>query len=388
MRLIATLNDQHKAYQFSAFLMRQGIENQLELISNTDWGSADYGTVTCRIWIYEEDQLDTALNFASEFQQNPNDPKFQDSPETNLTPPQLFEHDKNSTSIPDSNKPMERAPLGTITASLIIFCSVLLMFLEMSAPTLVKKLPANVPYMPVVFSPIAKSMTYDYPHAFEIIDKIVSLYGVDALNDPTTLPEEGKRLFEEFQNTPYWQGFYDQIVKKFKDPNASLNVSAPLFEKIRQGEIWRTFTPCLLHSDIFHLFFNMIWLAVLGKQLEKRLRKVRYILFMVIAGIVSNTAQYLMSGSGFMGFSGILCAMFAFIWVRQRKSAWEGYQLDKGTMGFIAFFILFMFALQLLSFFLEIHADTPLAIGIANSAHLSGALIGYLLGKTNLFAWK
>lgn len=385
MRLIATLNDQHNAYLFSSFLMRQGIENQLELISNTDWGSPDYGTATCRIWVYEEDQLEPALKYASEFQQNPQDPKFQDVSAKTLMPPQIFEHDKNTI---QDNSPKPRQPIGAITSYLIILCSLLLVLLEMTSPTIPKKMPPNIPSMPVLFSPIGKSLVFDYPYAYELIDKIISLYGVESLNDPNTLPDEGKRLLTEFQNTPYWQGIYEQIVNKFKNSQSSWDFTAPLFEKIRQGQVWRVFTPCLLHSDIFHLFFNMIWLAVLGKQLEQRLRKTRYLLFILITAVFSNTTQYLMSGSSFMGFSGVLCGMFAFIWIRQRKTAWEGYQLDKGTMAFIAFFIFFMFALQLLSFFLEITTDTSLAIGIANTAHLTGALAGYVLGKSNFFAWR
>ena len=71
---------------------------------------------------------------------------------------------------------------------------------------------------------------------------------------------------------------------------------------MRQGEVWRVLSPVFVHQDIFHLVFNMIWLAMLGRQMEKRLGGFRYVVFIALVGIVSNTAQYFMSGSNFMGF--------------------------------------------------------------------------------------
>ena len=114
------------------------------------------------------------------------------------------------------------------------------------------------------------------------------------------------------------------ISKLLLSPSSS---TLPCSKKSRREKYWRLFTPCLLHNDIFHIFFNMIWLVVLGKQMEMRLSLFRYALFILIAAVVTNTAQYLMSGSNFIGFSGVLCAMLTFIWMRQKKTAWEGYQL-------------------------------------------------------------
>ncbi len=228
---------------------------------------------------------------------------------------------------------------------------------------------------------------YDYPKAYELIDRIVKAYGIESLQNLDALPQAGQYLLQQFNQTPYWQGFYDKFVEHFKHPEQAWNFDAPMFEKIREGQWWRLFTPCLLHSDLFHLFFNMIWLVVLGRQMEQKIGSLRYTLFIVITAVFSNTAQYLMSGSNFLGFSGVLCAMLAFIWVRQRRAGWEGYQLDKSTFTFITFFILFMFALQNLSFFLEVYSNTTMPIGIANTAHLTGAFIGFILGRMQFFTW-
>lgn len=386
MRLISTLKDQAQAQALASYLQQLGIDNQLEIITNTDWGSSDYGTVVCHIWVIEEDRFEEALRIATEFNEDPANPRFHTPLPT--SPEIAAAHTENliqENSIQEG-KPAPQ-PMGIVTLYLLLICTVLLIISTFTAPA-VLKVPPNVPYTPLYTAPVYKTLMFDYPKTFQLVDQLVEKYGIDNLEDPSLLPKAGQNLFQQMLHTPYWHGLYDKIVLHFKDPNASWNFDAPLFEKIRQGEIWRLFTPCLLHSDILHLLFNMVWLVVLGKQLEQRMGKQLYILFIVLTAILSNCAQYMMGGSGFLGFSGVLCAMLGFIWIRQKRAAWEGYQLEKSTLGFIALFILFMFSIQILSFFLEISGGSALPIGIANTAHMVGGISGILLAYTNWFSWR
>lgn len=385
MRLISTLPNQEQAYALSSYLHQQNIENQLEIITNSDWGNSDYGTVTCRIWIVEEDQFEDAMKIAEEFQQNPQDPRFQSKEKRVFIQPKSPQEVEPLIVENKEFKPIERQPMGPITLYLLIICSLLLMFSGSSAPE-IKSLPKNIPASPLVLSPLEKELLYDYPKAFEIIDTLVKEYGYESLETPNTLPEKGKNLLIQYSHTPYWQGIYKKIVDRISD-QTPLQWNTPLFEKIRQGQVWRIFTPALMHANIFHLFFNMLWLIVLGQQMERKLGKGRYLLFIFLTAIFSNTAQYLMSGSNFLGFSGVLSGMIGFIWIRQKRAAWEGYLLEKSTMGFIFVFILLMFGLQVISFFLEIFYKVPMSIGVGNTSHLSGALLGILLGRLNYFAW-
>lgn len=393
MRLICTLDDQSQAYRLSAFLIQKGINNQLELTTNTDWGSHEYGNITCRIWVYEEDQMKTALEIASEFLQNPSDPRFQvkEKPTAPLFEVPISDENQSEPPLIKIGHPRpavkEKQPLGIITFYLVLICSILLVFGSTTTPA-VKTIPPNIPYLPLLYPPINKALIYDYPKAYELIDKLINLFGIPSLENPEELPPEGKAILIQYNQTPYWHGIYDKVIEHFKNPSIPWNFDAPMFEKLRQGEVWRLFTPSLLHQDIFHLFFNMIWLIVLGKQMEQRMGKSRYILFILITGIVSNTAQYLMSGPNFLGFSGVLCGMLTFIWMKQKIAAWEGYQLEKSTMAFISFFILFMVALQAISFFLEFYGKNSLPIGIANTAHLIGALMGVILARFRIFSWQ
>lgn len=387
MRIVCTLNDQKQAQLLSAFLAAEGIENQVDISKETDWGASTYGDTTCRIWIIDEDHVQTANKWIDLFKQDPNNPLFQIPPKLPLNASNSSREIPKLIKLPRSVIAPADEPLGKITLYLILLCCLLFLITEITAPT-ITSYPSTLPTTPLFSAPLKKKLLYDYPYAYEIVDKLVNLYGIDPLQEPQNLPPEGQLLIAKFYNTPYWQGYYDILLNKLQGNLPTQNAFAPMFEKLQQGEYWRLITPCFLHSDILHILFNMIWLIVLGKQLEKRLGIARYLLFIILTGIFSNTAQYLMGGSNFIGFSGVICGMLTFIWARQKISAWEGYQLEKSTMLFMVFFILSMFSLQLISFYLEAHQQSPISPGIANTAHLSGAALGYLLGQLPLFRWK
>ena len=393
MRLICILNDEKQALKFSGFLAEEGIHNELEVIREADWENTDYGTATFQIWIIDEEDLEASEEWYQIFLNDPNDPRFsQRKPKaTAKASTEVFsetiQKTKGSKMRMAISRPLAAGGIGPITLYLLIVCALLFIFGRLTAPP-ITEIPANLPLTPLYTAQINKKLMFDYPKAYEIIDKVVKAYGIEHVTNPEELPPVGKTLLNTYFHTPYWKGFYPIVVKNLKEPDDTWKIHAPLFEKISQGEVWRLFTPCLLHSDIFHLFFNMIWLLVLGKQMEERLGKLPFILFILITGILSNISQYMMSGSNFLGFSGILCAMIAFIWVRQKRAAWEGYSLQPATIGFIAIFVLVMFMISFASFLLQIYTGNSVGPAIANTAHLTGALIGYLLGRTEMFAVK
>jgi len=252
-------------------------------------------------------------------------------------------------------------------------------------PSEITKYPADMPYATFTTAPINKVLMYDYPKAFEIIDEVVSTYGFEKIQNSGELPPEGQALVEKFHNTPYWQGVYDNIILYFQNAKSPWNFTAPLFEKIKTGQIWRLVTPILMHGSFFHIVFNLILFVILGRQMENKIGSIKYLIFILLAAIFSNTTQYLMTGTGFLGISGVVCAMIGFIFVRQKLAAWEGYQFSSVSLSSVFIFIMLMFCLQIISFFVEIYFKTNLSPGIANTAHLSGLFLGMILGFTNLF---
>lgn len=363
MRLLCTLRKQEEAESLSAILTRNGIDNRIEAEMNTDWGSPDYGTPVFRLWIVEEDQMALAMPLYEKYQQEPvltpKESKILQEPMRRVKPPR---------------KPLSQS-VGPVTRYLIALCCLLFILSVVTDSQL--KQDSNESYATGFSSPIKKEMLYDYPRAYEIISKLVSLFGVNALQSETP-PPDAKPLLEELNHTPYWQGFYETIV-------SGQQTNAPLFEKLRQGEIWRLFSPIFLHGDLLHLLFNMLWLFVLGKQIEAHLGPARYLSFIFLAAAFTNTAQYLMGGPNFIGFSGVLCAMITYVYVRQRKAPWEGYQMQRSTFIFIMLFIFGMLGIQLISFVLQMTLGETLPSMIANTSHLSGAALGLLLGITPFF---
>lgn len=386
MRLIYTTEDADKGRTLANFLSSEGIDNQLEMTKNTDWGQSNYGTTLFRVWVIDEDTAETAERWAEAFKQDPKNPQFQKAGFRTTVIPSIVSSEEDKRA-PSGFKTVKTAsppqPLRMITSGILMLCCLFYLINSLTTPTVASP-PPNLPNTPIMAAPIYKQFLYDYPYAYVLVDKLVNLFGVERLNTPQDLPLEGKYLFKEAQNTPYWHGFYDKLLAYFQGVELP-DANAPLFEKIREGEVWRLFTPCLMHADFLHILFNMLWLIILGKQLEERLNPRQYILLIVLIGIFSNTCQYLMGGPNFIGFSGVVCGLVAFIYVRQKIAPWEGYPLETSTSLFIVYFISALLLIQMVSFYLEANRHLSISPGIANTAHITGALFGALLGFLPLF---
>lgn len=382
MRLLHIFKNPSEGKKFSDFLSSKNIKNELELEANSDWGSEQYGDLTCKLWVIDEDQFVETKSYLEKYLLNPESNEFhvdekQFSLSTMFHPEEIKMDPKES--IKDTSSLREGR---SITKYIIILCILVFVYGKVTTPetkTFINYIPALIQFSPQ----INKDLYYDYPDSFDVIDKISTLYGNEGLEHPDKLPQAELVLLKKALNTPYWRGIYPYIVDYFKTGQVPDIDTTQFFEKIRQGEIWRLFTPALLHHDILHIVFNLLWIYMLGSQIEKKLKPLRYIIFILIAGIVSNTIQYLMSGFNFMGISGIICAMITFIWVRIQYAPWEGYQLEKSTFYFICFFVLSFFTIQLFSFLIETTSSESYSFGIANTAHLVGALVGFIFGR-----WK
>lgn len=371
MRLLATLPNLTEVERFSRYLTSKGIANKVDAEHETDWGSPQYGSPNYRIWIIDEDQIDSAMQQLELFQEDPSNPIFN---KIVILPV------KEPLSRKPYVKPKPKTPI--LTTYLVAICSLLFVLSGMTSPEFKTK-DSTQSYSPIYTSPIKQVMLFDFPANYEILDKLVTTFGIDTLQNTSTLPPEGQALVQEFKATPSWQGYYEEALTYIT--TGSFLPKAAWFEKIGQGEIWRLVSPIFLHGDIFHLLFNMAWVYILGKQMEFQLKPVRYLLFILVTAAFTNTAQYLMSGPNFIGFSGVICAMLAFIWQRQKEAPWEGYQIQKSTFNFMMIFIFGMVALQSFAFALEATAGTTIPTSIANTAHVSGLILGLILSKVPYF---
>jgi GlpG protein len=142
---------------------------------------------------------------------------------------------------------------------------------------------------------------------------------------------------------------------------------------IADGQVWRLFTPAIMHGGPLHVFFNMWMFAQLGTLIEIRRGSLRSGVLILIAAGVSNFAQYFWmehSNPGapqlFFGMSGVVYALFGYIWMKGIYEPEQGMILHPNTVGImLVWLVLCMTG----------------AIGaIANAAHFMGLAVGVAFG--------
>jgi GlpG protein len=383
MRLIGQL-PLEKANRFAKFLQQEGIDAQIDPVAD------ESQSIEGLIWIVSEDDVDKANGWFNQYLQNPSDPYFQ----VELSTSQGSEKEQILLSKPTLSTPYNLPPpinkkkSKTPIIFLLIVASIFIyMVTEWTSPNV----PKNIEQIeiPMTFAPpIMKDLLFDWPKAYQLMDQIYASYPLDEIQNTQTWPEDLKTLEKNFQNTQYWKGAYDLVVEEAKKEHPSWDYKGPMFEKIKDGQYYRLFTPALLHGNLLHILFNLMWIVVLGFQIERKIGSLKTLLFVLITGVFSNICQYLMSGPNFLGLSGVVIAMVGFIWIREKKAPWEGYVLHSSTLLFIAIYVFAMFAVQLVSFFFQISGKSSFILPIANTAHIAGGIIGALLGLLPFFERK
>lgn len=136
--------------------------------------------------------------------------------------------------------------------------------------------------------------------------------------------------------------------------------------EVRSGQVWRLVTPIFIHFGVLHILFNMMWLRQLGSAMEHIDGKLFFSLFVIITAAASNYAQYLVKGSPvFGGMSGIVFALFGFVWMKSKYDFMSGYAIDPQTVGLM----LIWFAICFTGF-----------MPIANTVHSVGLGMGVACG--------
>jgi GlpG protein len=386
MRLIGHFKNEKEAYQFYSFLTKEGIQNTYETFKDPVSQTIEY-----RIWIYDEDDLDPASEWFQKYLKEPENPVFQSPQPIFVSPTPKTREAPSSQEIPLSQKwkilvdheKKEKRKSFTLNHFLLSLCILLFLWNDLQEARILKD--KGLFALQVGLTPLMRHLMFDYPCSFRILDSLVNIYPLKDAKEIKDLPKDVQQKFEEAQQYPSWKGFYDMTLH-WKETGWAYFRSVPLFEKIKEGEIWRLFTPCVLHRDFLHALFNLAWLWVLGRQMEDRIGKWRFAVFILIVGIISNIAQYLAGGPYFLGLSGVIVGMVGFIWMRQRLAPWEGYPLHKGTILFLFLFVVAMLGLEVIAFFLEFFSATHFSANIANTAHIFGGLTGMLLARIPLFS--
>jgi len=141
---------------------------------------------------------------------------------------------------------------------------------------------------------------------------------------------------------------------------------SPHFPEIRQGQIWRLFTPMFLHFGILHLLFNMMWMRDLGSSIERTKGPWTLLGLTFTISILSNVAQFYVSGPTFGGMSGVVFGLFCYMWMQGKFNPRGGLHIPPQTVQFMM--IWFVICL------------VGLVGHVANTVHGVGALVGMAWG--------
>jgi GlpG protein len=141
--------------------------------------------------------------------------------------------------------------------------------------------------------------------------------------------------------------------------------------EIMTGELWRLFTPVLLHGGWLHLFFNMWWLLDLGSMIEGRQSSRNLLALILVTGILSNLTQYSFAGPGFLGMSGVVYGLFGYVWIKGKYDPSSGLFLHPQI---VLMMMIWFFACWF-----------KLIPNVANYAHTGGLVVGAAWGFISSF---
>jgi GlpG protein len=143
-------------------------------------------------------------------------------------------------------------------------------------------------------------------------------------------------------------------------------------DDIHRGEVWRLFTPVLLHLNLIHLLFNMWATLVEGTIIETRRGTRTMLILVLLSAVASNVGQYLFVinfGRTLVpwgGFSGVVYAMFGYLWMKGRNEPEQGIYLHPSSVQIMLLWLVLGFTLP--------------GMRMANGAHLVGLVVGMLFG--------
>ena len=141
--------------------------------------------------------------------------------------------------------------------------------------------------------------------------------------------------------------------------------------EIRSGQWWRLVTPVFIHFGWLHLILNMAWLWALGGIVERLWGVSALVALVLVIGVVSNLSQYLVSGPGFGGMSGVLYGLLGYLWMHGRFNPRSGADPGRPVVVMMLVWLVLCWIGAL---------EAVAGIRIANTAHTTGLVAGLAPG--------
>lgn len=135
---------------------------------------------------------------------------------------------------------------------------------------------------------------------------------------------------------------------------------------VQSGDYYRLFTSVFLHANLYHIFFNMYALYILGPQVEKYYGKLKFIIIYLVSGILGSlfSCVFMQANSLSIGASGAIFGLFGSL-------AYFTYKYRATLNNFLRSSILPTIIINLILGFLLPNVDI--------SAHIGGLIGGILI---------
>ena len=134
---------------------------------------------------------------------------------------------------------------------------------------------------------------------------------------------------------------------------------------IWEGGYWSLVTSAFVHFEIWHVGFNLYWIWVLGRRLEEAIGSLPYLAFVVISAFLSSAFQLAVSDTAGIGLSGVVYALFGFMWLSRHRYPSVTEVLDERMAKFFMIWLVGCIVATQLNIW-----------HVANTAHISGLLFG------------
>lgn len=151
--------------------------------------------------------------------------------------------------------------------------------------------------------------------------------------------------------------------------------------QIMEGErLYTLFTSMFMHSGVFHILFNMLYLYIFGNNIEDSMGSGRFLIFYFLCGLIATGAHIYTDPESqipTLGASGAIAGVlgaYMVLYPRERVDALLGYFYIRVPAIVV---LLTWFILQLFSGILSLgHMGEG---GIAFFAHIGGFIAGAIL---------
>jgi membrane associated rhomboid family serine protease len=145
-------------------------------------------------------------------------------------------------------------------------------------------------------------------------------------------------------------------------------------DRIRDGALWAFVTSVFVHLAIWHVAFNVYWLYILGSQLERAIGRWRWLAFFFASAFVSSGAEFAITDGTGIGASGVVYAIFGFMWLTRKQFPSFESVLNPNT---ISLFLIWLVACIIMT--------VANIWTVGNSAHIAGLLFGTGVGAWLLY---